>query len=226
MPNIMIGFAAFLLAASPISAQDWRATIHATGDVNLKGNEPEFLARLLLSMNPVQKRRVASPMARTTVATMNEGEKLKRPKNAYMFYTDDRRKAVSATLPGSSVGEVAKKLGAEWRAMSENDKAPYAAKAAADKKRYEDAIAAGATPPEQKSRKKKAKTASTGPKKISAYLHYVKARMQPARAELMKSMGADFKQSEVMKAIGAEWRSLDAKSKSHYEELAKVPVAA
>ena len=43
------------------------------------------------------------------------------------------------TLP---LGQVGKLLGLRWKALNEKQRAPYEAKAAADKKRYEDEKAA------------------------------------------------------------------------------------
>ena len=40
------------------------------------------------------------------------------------------------------VGEVGKMLGEKWKTLSEKQRTPYEAKAAADKKRYEEAKAA------------------------------------------------------------------------------------
>lgn len=39
-------------------------------------------------------------------------------------------------------GDVGKRLGEEWKALSDKEKTPYEAKAAADKKRYEEEKAA------------------------------------------------------------------------------------
>jgi hypothetical protein len=42
----------------------------------------------------------------------------------------------------ANTGQVGKVLGERWKALSEKQRAPYEAKAAADKKRYEDEKAA------------------------------------------------------------------------------------
>lgn len=47
-----------------------------------------------------------------------------------------------AMLLTYSPGEVGKILGEKWKGLSEKQKAPYEAKAAADKKRYEEEKAA------------------------------------------------------------------------------------
>ncbi|RMZ55848.1 hypothetical protein APUTEX25_003814, partial [Auxenochlorella protothecoides] len=65
----------------------------------------------------------------------------KRPLSAFFFYSNDILKSDN---PGIAFGEIGKKVGALWAALSEKDKvsvwelrAPYEKKAEADKARYE-----------------------------------------------------------------------------------------
>jgi hypothetical protein len=62
----------------------------------------------------------------------------KRGLSAYMFFANEQRENVRDENPGVSFGQVGKILGERWKALSEKQRAPYEAKAAADKKRYED----------------------------------------------------------------------------------------
>ncbi len=55
-----------------------------------------------------------------------------------MFFANEQRENVREENPGVSFGQVGKLLGERWKALSEKQRAPYEAKAAADKKRYED----------------------------------------------------------------------------------------
>lgn len=55
-----------------------------------------------------------------------------------MFFANEQRENVREENPGVSFGQVGKILGERWKALSEKQRAPYEAKAAADKKRYED----------------------------------------------------------------------------------------
>ncbi|WPA98873.1 uncharacterized protein RHO25_003486 [Cercospora beticola] len=66
----------------------------------------------------------------------------KRGLSAYMFFANDTRDKVRDENPGIKFGEVGKILGERWKALNEKQKAPYEAKAAADKKRYEEEKAA------------------------------------------------------------------------------------
>ena len=55
-----------------------------------------------------------------------------------MFFANEQRENVRDENPGISFGQVGKILGERWKALNDKQRAPYEAKAAADKKRYED----------------------------------------------------------------------------------------
>ena len=54
-----------------------------------------------------------------------DAPKKKRAKNAFMFYSEHNRQRVKAQFELNGVAEVAKKLGEEWRGLSDDDKKPY-----------------------------------------------------------------------------------------------------
>ncbi|KAH8652805.1 high mobility group box domain-containing protein, partial [Tricladium varicosporioides] len=62
----------------------------------------------------------------------------KRGLSAYMFFANEQRENVREENPGISFGQVGKVLGERWKALNDKQRAPYEAKAAQDKKRYED----------------------------------------------------------------------------------------
>jgi len=62
----------------------------------------------------------------------------KRGLSAYMFFANEQRDTVREENPGITFGQVGKLLGERWKALNDKQRAPYEAKAAADKKRYED----------------------------------------------------------------------------------------
>jgi hypothetical protein len=66
----------------------------------------------------------------------------KRGLSAYMFFANEQRENVREENPGISFGQVGKLLGERWKALDDKQRTPYEAKAAADKKRYEDEKAA------------------------------------------------------------------------------------
>jgi len=62
----------------------------------------------------------------------------KRGLSAYMFFASEQRENVRDENPGITFGQVGKVLGERWKALNEKQRTPYEAKAAQDKKRYED----------------------------------------------------------------------------------------
>lgn len=66
----------------------------------------------------------------------------KRGLSAYMFFANEQRENVREENPGITFGQVGKLLGERWKALNDKQRTPYEAKAAADKKRYEDEKAA------------------------------------------------------------------------------------
>jgi len=62
----------------------------------------------------------------------------KRGLSAYMFFANEQRENVREENPGITFGQVGKILGERWKALNDKQRTPYEAKAAADKKRYED----------------------------------------------------------------------------------------
>jgi len=81
---------------------------------------------------------------RSSAKTTRTGKKKKDPNapkrglSAYMFFANEQRENVRAENPGIAFGQVGKVLGERWKALSDKQRAPYEAKAATDKKRYED----------------------------------------------------------------------------------------
>ncbi|KAI9497311.1 high mobility group box domain-containing protein [Zychaea mexicana] len=61
----------------------------------------------------------------------------KRGLSAYMFFSQEQRATVKEENPDASFGTIGKILGNKWSQMTDEQKAPYNAKAEADRKRYE-----------------------------------------------------------------------------------------
>ena len=78
------------------------------------------------------------------VKAPKDPNKPKRGKSAFMFFCDKfRPKLIEAQKKKGKVniGEVAKKLGADWKKLKDNQKKSYNEAAAKDKERYEKEIA-------------------------------------------------------------------------------------
>jgi structure-specific recognition protein 1 len=61
----------------------------------------------------------------------------KRPMTAFILFSNEYRTKVVSENPGSSIGDVAKILGAKWKEITEQEKKIFEAKAAQDKLRYQ-----------------------------------------------------------------------------------------
>lgn len=99
-----------------------------------------------------------STTRKTKATKADSGKKKKDPNapkrglSAYMFFANEQRDKVREDNPGIKFGDVGKMLGEKWKELDAKQRAPYDAKAAADKKRYEDekvAYAAGAEDEEE-----------------------------------------------------------------------------
>ncbi|KAM3857791.1 high mobility group protein B2-like [Diretmus argenteus] len=66
----------------------------------------------------------------------------KRPLPVFFVFCSDHRAKIKAEHPALSLGEVSKKLGELWSKQGPKDKAPYEAKAAKLKEKYEKDVAA------------------------------------------------------------------------------------
>ena len=118
----------------------------------------------------------------------------KRPPSAYLLYCAEARE----TLPeGMKVPEQAKMLGAQWKALGEEEKARFQAQAAEAKE-----AAAAAAPT--------AKTKAKRPP--SAYLLYC--------AEARGALPEGMKVPEQAKMLGAQWKALGEEEKARFQAQA------
>lgn len=106
---------------------------------------------------------MADPPAKTKLVAMLDGQRVKRAQSAYIFYTNDARPQFKEQHPDKKVTELAKLMGAAWKRLSEEEKAPFVAKAEADKARHADEMSrAEMVPEKKKARGAKTKAASGG----------------------------------------------------------------
>lgn len=61
----------------------------------------------------------------------------KRALSAYMFFANENRDIIKSENPNVTFGQVGKLLGERWKSLTDEEREPYDAKSAADKKRYE-----------------------------------------------------------------------------------------
>ncbi|CAG9331765.1 unnamed protein product [Blepharisma stoltei] len=60
----------------------------------------------------------------------------KKPKSAFMFFSQDRRQTLKTEQPDLKITEQSKVIGKEWGELTDAEKAPYQEKANQDRERY------------------------------------------------------------------------------------------
>ena len=92
-------------------------------------------------INAVQEKLLGKKLK---IKACKDKNKPKRAKSGFMFFCDAKRPklmdAYRKKKKTVNVGEVAKKLGAEWKKLDEKKRTPYMSLAAKDKERYTAAI--------------------------------------------------------------------------------------
>lgn len=74
------------------------------------------------------------------VAATAAATRIKRPSSAWMIYVNDQRERMRRDHPGMSIGEVAKALSAEYKALAPEAAEKYLELARKDKERYAEAM--------------------------------------------------------------------------------------
>lgn len=231
----------FVIVTQPTSSDTSRTRTDAApfASINHAHVSATMLRAILVAVSlPVLPSLLIAPHAAPRVATRalvscaekmtdSHGAEIKAALSAYMHFCQERRATLTSELKASMGGSykntaVMSALGAEWKRLEEQDTARFAAVAAQDKARYDAAVASN--PENALVKRKSPKRKSTGPKKLSAYMHFCADRRTSLTAELKASMGSSFKTPAVMSALGAEWRQLDPSSKARFEQMAAVPV--
>jgi len=109
----------------------------------------------------------------------------KRPLSAYMYYCQDTRDSVKNENSNMGGKEITTELGRRWKALTDEQKAPFEAKASSDKARFESEKAVSSTDnsktPKESSSSKKAPKET--PKKTDANVKKSKATTKPVKEE-------------------------------------------
>jgi len=147
----------------------------------------------------------------------------KRNMSAFFLYSNAHRARVKGENPDAKFGDIAKLLSAEFKEISEDDKAEWNEKADADKQRYlremEDYV-----PPSDdsdsddggKKKKKKKKKDPNAPKRNqSAFFLYSNA----TRADI-KAAQPDLAFGQIAKVISVNFKALPAEERAYWDEKA------
>jgi len=162
----------------------------------------------------------------------------KRAQTAYFLFTASRRASLKAANPEMKVTQLAKLMGAEWKALSEDAKKPFTAEAAKAKETYtaamatyrgsddfaahEEAIAAW----KRNEKRSKAEAEGTAPKVSlprkpkdankpkgaqTGYFLFTASRRAALTAE-----NPSMKITQIAKLMGAEWKELSDDDKAPF----------
>ena len=156
---------------------------------------------------------------KTKGSKKSKTKKVKGPSSAYNIYVAEHRAAISAENPGLSFGELSKRVSADWKQLSEDQRKPYEERAAEDKKRYEREAAENPESDNDEPAKKKKKKDPDAPKKnLNAWMFFI----QQVRPQVVAELGEDGKRvAAVTKAVGERWSKMSAEEKAPYEQMAE-----
>ena len=179
---------------------------------SLKSKSDEFKDCLKNSLKTVLE-------TKTRASKLKDPNAPKKPKNAYMFFCEEKRAANKGKL---DFGTFNKQVSEQWKSLSDKEKQPYTKKAARAKSQYETAMESYERPSDEellalnvnKKRGGKSVKDPNAPKRgKSAYIFFC----QDMR-EKVKSENPDMKASEVMAKLGELWNGdyADAKSRQKW----------
>lgn len=131
--------------------------------------------------------------------------KPKRPTSAYFYFVADQRETQKAAgRKITKVAEWTKEVSAIWREISDEEKKPFEVKAAKDKARYDEQMAAY-----------KGKDPNKPKRGQSAYFLF----LADFRA---KNKGVYEENKDLLRGAGEEWKNLDDEEKKPYEDQAAI----
>ncbi len=96
----------------------------------LEGENAELLGSLLTTLPAA----IADAAASVGISIVGSVPKAKKPLNSFMVFSNHMRQKLQAENRNLSNAEISKMLGARWKALSEEEKKPFVAKAAAIKR--------------------------------------------------------------------------------------------
>jgi hypothetical protein len=143
---------------------------------------------------------------------------------AYGRFMAEKRPEFTKACAGKPVSVVAKMAGEAWSKMSDTQKAPYQKKYESAKIQFDKDMAAflaGGGEIEKKEKKRKAKDGKKkkdpdAPKKPAGGAYGV--FLAKNRADIVKSLPAGHKITDVAKAAGAQWKALPDAQRVPYEK--------
>ena len=194
-----------------------------------------------LNLDDLKVNKTTSKGGKTKKTEGDEKPKVKRGPTGYLLFTADARPGVKAEME-AELEEGAKlkpqlvvtELAARWKALSDEEKAPWLEKAKAAKTPPSSDGEEEAPKKETKKETKKAKkddgsSSADEPKKkkgTTGYLLFGKEMRPEIKAEMEAELeeGVKLKPQLVVGEIAKRWQALDDDEKAEWTEKAKTPV--
>uniref|UniRef100_A0A7S3NPP7 HMG box domain-containing protein n=1 Tax=Aureoumbra lagunensis TaxID=44058 RepID=A0A7S3NPP7_9STRA len=145
------------------------------------------------------------------------GEPIKAALSAYMHFCADERERVTKDLKAELGTEfkptlVLSKLGELWRSLPPDRISYYQNIATKDKERYDQQLDANGI--------SRAGTKKKSNRPQSGYMLFCAENREEVTTRLKRSMGSDFKYTEVMRELGSLWQQLDPVKKQSFQDKA------
>lgn len=144
----------------------------------------------------------------------------KKWKTGYILFCVDQRDKLKSENESLSATEITSRLGAQWKSLSEKDKAKYEALSKKDKARYENDMSSYNPPEsvagEEKGRRSRVKGERTGPKRpLSSYMYFCQEQR-----DSIKTANPSMNGKEITSELGRVWKSLSEEAKIPFEAKA------
>lgn len=150
----------------------------------------------------------------------------KRPKTSFFLFCDDERANVVADSPDLKPKQVSSELGKRWKALSDEEKAPYVEAAAKAKEKYNKEVGKTTEAVEPKKTKSKKKVEEKPAKKTKKKEQNKNSKItgnilfcQENRDEV-KDEHPSWKAPKVTRELNKRWKNLSEDEKEEYEERA------
>mmetsp|Transcript_6135 Transcript_6135/g.12075 ORF Transcript_6135/g.12075 Transcript_6135/m.12075 type:complete len:808 (+) Transcript_6135:176-2599(+) len=174
-----------------------------------------------------KKKPVAEPVTPAPISKKpkKDPNKPKRAQTAFMIFSNENRERFKKENPELKFGDLAKLIGAEYKALGKEDLAGLELKVGKEKERYEREMkkytpSAGfeesETKGKGKAKTKKKKKDPNAPKRATTAFMFYSSKMRP----IIKEELPDTKFTEMGKLIGEKWRELSSEDKKEFEAMA------
>lgn len=151
--------------------------------------------------------------------TKNDPNAPKRPKTAFLCFSQGRRLQLAKQHPNWKFGQFGKAIGAEWAKMSDSAKKKYVTQSEKDQARYKKEMStyvpppkAPSNPPGEDGKKKRRRKDPNAPKRaLTPYVFFLSKR----RPELAAA-NPKWTFNDLGKALGKEWGKMSDSAKKPY----------